>query len=256
VHATSCLLVTTLLVGCEDRPASTQPQPPAATVPHGTIDLTSNTATITPRARAITALQTNAQTAGHRFFILEDNNSPLAAVIEIDLRKFEPVLLTRPEGIRPVLAVAEPYTSVVVGSGFQSLVQVMEPLGLVQYEGRVLSGIEQHGYTRILGISAESGRFGVVHRSEWLPETFYSALQAGPGIIEQGKLDISERDLQRSRYFRSFIAECGDYALTGVSLVPTHLYTLGGALVDLFARENLQCNEVVNLAGIEKPFCW
>lgn len=238
-----------LVVGCDEGTDSNQPKRPATTVPHGTIDLASNTAAITPRARAITALEANARAAGHRFFMLETDNSPLAAVVQIDLRAFEPVLLTRPQGIRPGLAVAEPHTGVVVGSGFVSLVREMEPIGLLQYEGEIRSGIEQHGYTRILGITTQPGRFQVVHRSQWLPDMFRSALQAGPGIVENGVLDISDRDLERPKYFRSFVAECGDYAVTGISVVPTHLYTLGGALVDLFARENMQCSEVVNLAG-------
>ena len=133
----------------------------------------------------------------------------------------------------------------------------MEPIGLLQQQGTVLSDVEQHGYTRILGITEGAGyrlllpsaRFRVVHRSAWKPELFSSALQAGPGIIEQGKLDISERDLTRARYFRSFVAACGNDTLIGASLVPTHLYTLGGALVEFLAESDLTCPEVVNLAG-------
>lgn len=259
VSAISQLLVAALLSGCDTGKGNTQPLSPAKNVPHGTIDLASNTATITPRARAVGALKTNAEAAGHRFHLLEANGKPLAAVVEVDLHKYEPILLTETDGIRPGLVMAETQTTVVVGSGFVSLVRDMEPIGLLQHHNELLSGIEQHGYTRILGItknptnSAEQtaplSRFEVVHRSEWLPGLFNSALQAGPGIVEQGKLDISERDLQRPKYFRSFVAECGDRALTGISLVPTHLYTLGTSLVELFSRENLPCREVVNLAG-------
>jgi len=257
VHAASVLLapflLAGLLVGCDGAADNDEPKPPATNVPHGTIDLASNTAAITPRARAVAALEANARAAGHRFFTVEDkdnsSSNPLAVVIEVDLRKFEPVLLTRPGGTRPGLAVAEPHTNVVIGSGFVSPVRAMEPIGLLQHDDEVLSGIEQHGYTRILGISAQPARFTVVHRSQWLPDMFRSALQAGPGIVEKGKLDISERDLERPKYFRSFVAECGDRALAGISVVPTHLHTLGTALVELFAREDLQCSEVVNLAG-------
>lgn len=259
VSAISQILIAALLGGCGTGESNSQPQPPAKNVPHGTIDLASNTATITPRARAVTALKTNAEAAGHRFHLLEANGNPLAAVVEIDLHQYEPILLTKTAGIRPGLAIVEAQTSVVVGSGFVSLVRAMEPIGLLQHQNELLSGIEQHGYTRILGITGSPAtgteqttapsHFEVVHRSEWLPGLFASALQAGPGIVEQGKLDISERDLQRPKYFRSFVAECGDRALTGISLVPTHLYTLGTALVELFSRENLPCREVVNLAG-------
>lgn len=259
VFLTGFLLATTLLSGCDSK-SSTQINPaPATNVPHGTIDFEKNAATITPRARAVSALQTNAEAAGHRFHLLQANGKPLAALVDIDLREHEPILLTEPKGIRPRKAIQAAGISVVVGSGFVSLVHDMRPIGLLQFEGKLLSDIEQHGYTRILGVTANSNqtdnrapatsRFAVVHRSEWRPEIFSSALQAGPGIVEQGKLDISERDLQRQKYFRSFVAECGDRALTGISLVPAHLYTLGTALLELFARENLQCNDVVNLAG-------
>jgi len=103
---------------------------------------------------------------------------------------------------------------------------------------------------RILGRTwGGSARCEVAHRSEWPVERFSSALQAGPGIVEEGELDISERDLSRQKYFRSFVAECGERSIVGATLVPMHLYTLGSELVEFFAARSLDCREVVNLAG-------
>lgn len=244
-----------LLSGCGQNTVEIESKGPAASVPHGVYDNATDDLQITPRARVVESMQANAAAAGLAFFQLDGAQGPLAVVLTIDLTRFEPQLVTQQGGVRPVDAIFVNDNIAVVGSSFVSLVRTMQPIGLLQHNGTLLSKVEQHGYTRILGI-AELGaqsltprRFVVVHRSEWQPDMFSSALQVGPGIIEQGALDISERDLQRNKYFRSFVAECGDTALIGASLVPTHLYTLGGELVRFFARTNLQCNEVVNLAG-------
>ena len=66
-----------------------------------------------------------------------------------------------------------------------------------------------------------------------------SAIQLGPGVVEQGLLDISERDLRRPRYLRAFLATCGSVAVVGVSLRPMHLYTLGQRLLVFFNAEGL-----------------
>ncbi len=172
------------------------------------------------------------------------------------------------QGITPVKAVSAPGVKVVVGSSFVSQVRRMQPIGVLLSEGELLQDLEPHGYTRILGIlqnnspteaagvegfsgraAADAQRFDVIHRSEWPTKRFRSALQAGPGIIEQGVLDISERDLQRQPYFRSFIAACGDLSIVGATLVPVHLYTLGAALLEFFDEHQLRCSDVVNLAG-------
>jgi len=63
------------------------------------------------------------------------------------------------------------------------------------------------------------------------------------------KLDISAADLQRPRYFRSFLAICAAQWVAGVSLAPTHLHTLGQTLVGFFQASQWQCDDVVNLAG-------
>lgn len=210
-----------------------------------------------------------AQGQGLPFYELPGPEGSIAAMLAVDLRRYEPLLLTEKpassteptKGIRPRSAIGRDRMVVVVGSSFVSQVRAMTPIGLLHHRGETLQSIDQHGYTRILGIvntqdaapnqptTNAPQQFVVRHRSDWQPELFRSALQAGPGIIEQGALDISERDLQRAKYFRSFVAECGNTAVVGASLVPVHLYTLGQSLVAFFAAHNLACNEVVNLAG-------
>ena len=247
-----------LVSGCTDQAAQTQ-QAPAVSVPHGLLDLTAGTSKTMPRASAVAALAELTELSGLKFHRLQHDGADVAALIEIDLARFAPKMIAAPKGISPAQAIAQTNLSVIVGSSFASQVQRKQPLGVLQINGTLLQELEPHGYTRILGISdlsVSSGatgggvsRFKVVHRSEWPLESLHSALQAGPGIIEKGLLDISERDLTRQKYFRSFVAECGDRAVVGTTLVPMHLYTLGGELVDFFASQQLPCSEVVNLAG-------
>ncbi len=169
-------------------------------------------------------------------------------ILEIPLGSYEPVLVARPDsGVSPLAAAEDMRLSVVLGSGFVSHTHALQPVGLLQEGGVILSPLQIHGYTRILGINDEG--FGVVHRSEYQPHLFHSALQAGPGIIEAGKLDISERDLRRPKYYRSFLAICADAALAGISTEPTHLRTLGQSLIQFFDQKSMSCDEVVNLAG-------
>jgi len=137
--------------------------------------------------------------------------------------------------------------SVVLGSGFVAELRGLEPVGLLQVQGMTLSPLQGYGYTRILGINDHG--IGVVHRDRYQRDLFHSAMQVGPGIIEQGKLDISEADLQRPEYFRSFLGICADRWVAGVSMAPTHLRTLGQTLTRFFAESGWQCNDVVNLAG-------
>ena len=184
----------------------------------------------------------------------------VAALVEVDLAQFAPEIIAQPTGIRPIDAIQQAKVRLVIGSSFVSQVRRMQPIGVLKVKEALLQDVEVHGYTRILGIHNTSDgktgskaspqqRFGVVHRSQWPVEHFHSALQAGPGIIEEGQLDISERDLQRQKYFRSFVAECGERSVVGATLVPMHLHTLGSELVKFFAAKQLGCNEVVNLAG-------
>ena len=90
---------------------------------------------------------------------------------------------------------------------------------------------------------------GVVHKQNYERGLFHSALQVGPGIIERGELDISERDLMRPKYFRSVLALCGDTVAAGISLVPMNLRTLGQSALEFLAARGLTCDEMVNFAG-------
>ena len=99
----------------------------------------------------------------------------------------------------------------------------------------------------MLGVAEH--RYGVVDHLAFERGLFPDALQAGPGVVEVGKLDISPRDLERQRYFRSMVATCGDVVLFSTSLQPMHLYSMGEMLLELSAAEQLACDEVVNLAG-------
>ena len=169
-------------------------------------------------------------------------------IAELDATLFQPQLVASPTvGIAPSEAMSNSGVSLLVGSGFVTDATSLAPVGLLQLDGQILSPVQDHGYTRILGI--RQGDLGVIHRSQFQTHLFDSALQVGPGIIEQGKLDISERDLQRPRYFRSFVAVCEQRWLVGISLQPAHLYTLGGTLLADIESRGYQCQDVVNLAG-------
>ena len=169
-------------------------------------------------------------------------------LLEIDPTLMEPVLLGMPrQGISARDALEDRNLAAVIGSGFVSELNSLEPVGLLQADGQTLSPVQVHGYTRILGIN-DAG-MGVVHRRAYQRNLFHSALQAGPGVIEQGELDISQRELKRPAYFRSFVAVCERRWLAGVSLAPTHLHTLGKTLMAHFRKQNWRCDDVVNLAG-------
>ena len=167
-------------------------------------------------------------------------------MLRVDLEVLEPALLGGESGgITAAGALAE--VRAVVGSGFVAEVNSLDPVGLLQLEGRTLSPVQPYGYTRILGVRPQG--LGVVGHRDYHRGMYDSALQAGPGIIEAGLLDISERDLKRPRYLRAFVATCGDAAVIGATLRPMHLFTLGQRLLAWFAQADLACDEVVNLAG-------
>jgi len=244
------LLIGLAISGCSEQSVQTQ-QAPATTVPHGLLDLDTRTSKTMPRASAVAALAELTQLRGLKYHSLTHEGSDVAALIEIDLSRFAPQVMATAKGLKPADAIAQTDLSVVVGSSFVSQVRQMQPIGVLQINGNLLQDVEPHGYTRILGIRQinSADRFEVAHRSAWPLEGLHSALQAGPGIIEKGLLDISDRDLSRQKYFRSFVADCGERAVVGATLVPMHLYTLGGELVNFFAAHQLSCSEVVNLAG-------
>lgn len=169
-------------------------------------------------------------------------------LLELDPDLLSPHILAAPSsGIAAVDAMQNRNFTVLIGSGFVSELNSLAPVGLLQVDGETLNPVQGYGYTRILGIN-DSG-LGVVHRKDYQRALFHSALQAGPGIVENAELDISVRDLERPKYFRSFIGLCNSRWVVGVSLEPSHLRTLGQAFLEYAASQNWQCHDVVNLAG-------
>lgn len=169
-----------------------------------------------------------------------------AAVVVAHLprAKFEARILGG--GIAALAALADGH-ALVLGSGFVSVFNPVEPLGLLQLRGSVVSEPAPHGYTRILGIA--SGTLEVIGRSEFHPGLFEAAMQVGPGVVQAGKLDILQRERELTPYIRAFAVTCADRFLAGVAQDPLHLYDLGERLLAYFAAEGLTCGEVVNLSG-------
>lgn len=137
--------------------------------------------------------------------------------------------------------------AVVLGSGFVSVFNPVEPLGLLQLEGRVVSDPAPHGYTRILGVAA--GGLQVIGRGAFHPGLFEAAIQVGPGVVQAGKLDILQRERALPPHIRAFAVICEDRFLAGVAQRPMHLYDVGERLLAYFAAQALACAEVVNLSG-------
>ena len=170
-----------------------------------------------------------------------------ALVLAVEHRRFEPIVLATTKSPRLTGARALAEATVVVGSGFVSEFQSLEPLGLLQIDGKIVSPVSPHGYTRILGV--RNGRLGVLARGEYHRGLLESALQVGPGIVERGTLDISPRERNLPAYFRAFVASCNGRDLVGVTKRPMHLYDLGNELLRLFEASAFECAEVANLSG-------
>jgi hypothetical protein len=191
------------------------------------------------------------QVGGLRVHLAQTDGQPELLLIEVDLELFEPVLVGSDGDSRSGLSAGDAITNfeldLVIGSSFVSEVHSLTPVGLLQIEGRIISELQGHGYTRVLGARADG--LGVVASREYHRGMFESAMQVGPGIVEHGVLDISERDLQRPKYFRTFVGTCGSKVIIGASQTPMHLYTLGQRLLQFVAGLGESCDEVVNLAG-------
>lgn len=236
------LLTLTLAVlctsACNDTPAPSTAAAPAVQLPKGSIP---------DRPASFETLITGLQTPGISVDLVGQGEDALL-LLTLDASALEPVLIGRPRrGTSAQAALRDNGFSAVIGSGFVSDLNSLEPVGLLHVNGQTLSPVQGYGYTRILGINDQG--LGVVHRSAYESALFHSALQAGPGIVEQGKLDISRRDLERPKYFRSFVAVCAERWLVGVSLRPAHLRTLGETLLAHIQSTDTSCDEVVNLAG-------
>ena len=231
-----CLLLLWTATGCseetndKDGPAADSP---AQSAPAGVSELPAvavrnGSLPASELARAFSDLDID----GVSVELIERGGGPLL-LVRVALDALEPVLIGgRPGGVTAADALGE--VQVVVGSGFVSHVSSLSPVGLLQIDGEILSEMQPYGYTRVLGLRPDS--LGVLGHREFHRGMYPSAVQLGPGIVEQGLLDISERDLTRPRYLRAFIATCGRMALAGVSLRPAHLHTLGETADRVFRR--------------------
>ena len=173
-----------------------------------------------------------------------------AMALELDHQRFEPVIAgvgNRSRGGVTARGQISSGMRVVLGSGFVSEFRPIAPLGLLQIEGAVVSELSNHGYTRIIGL--RDGVLDIIGRADYHRGLFTSAMQVGPGVVEHGKLDISERELNLPEHFRAFVARCDASTLVGITLKPMHLYDLGGDLVATFEAAGLDCAEVANISG-------
>ncbi|MGI9328298.1 MAG: hypothetical protein ACR2PZ_23985 [Pseudomonadales bacterium] len=175
------------------------------------------------------------------------SGAAIALVVELSLEQFMPVLLAQDGSTDGIAALTTEGATVVLGSPFVAEFSPLQPLGLLQLDGRLVSELQPHGYTRVLGLRSDS--VGVVGRGEFHRGLFDAALQVGPGIIENGRLDISTRELKLPAYYRTFLVSCGSQILVGASTQPLHLRTLGEALLAFAQSQGLSCDEAVNLSG-------
>ena len=198
--------------------------------------------------RSFSALIASVDSPGLTFHTLSENETDKILVVEIDPHSFAPRIIAAPyDGISAQDIMEGDDLTILLGSGYAAHATSLEPVGLLKVAGHELSPLEPYGYTRILGFNDD--KISIVHRANYQTETFTDALQLGPGIIENRVLDISEKDLERPQYFRSFTALCDNRWLVGVSLEPTHLRTLGTSLLAFFEGQDWRCDEVVNFAG-------
>lgn len=182
--------------------------------------------------------------AGDRFTVRPVGADAAIIVAHVPRAEFSARLLGR--SIAALDALGDGY-ALVLGSGFVSVFNPVEPLGLLQLEGRVVSEPAPHGYTRILGVRA--GVINVVARADYHPGLFEAAMQVGPGVVQAGRLDILQQERELPAYIRAFAVTCADRFLAGVAQVPMHLYDVGERLLAYFHANGLRCDEVANLSG-------
>ncbi len=239
-----------LLAACEPGATNTRSSAQSHATASPEVPLPAGTIPADKNFRVVVAeLAENGLMDGIAVHHLHESPTNELLLVEINQDNFVPILINAAHQGVTILETPDvpERLSVAIGSGFVTDEDPLQPLGLLMAQGHVISPVEPHGYTRILGISDH--RLSVVHKSAFTTDRFHSALQLGPGIIEQGMLDISERDLQRPRYFRAVLAICQDRWVAGISLVPMNLRTLGQASQTFFASRNWQCHEMVNFAG-------
>lgn len=244
-----CVLV---LAACGEQPAPIEPGI-AAAVPTGiaSLHLPFRAETVELDPGQLPDAFARLAGTGVDVHVVPFENAGALLLLAVDLAVLRPQVVGTDGGQRVGVTAREALTEfgleLVVGSSFVSELNSTVPVGLLQIEGQTISELQRHGYTRVLGVRDE--QLGVVGFREYHRGMFASAMQVGPGVVEQGLLDISERDLQRPRYFRTFVATCGGFAVVGASQVPMHLYTLGKRFLEHAQGQGWNCDEVANLAG-------
>ncbi|MEM1230836.1 MAG: hypothetical protein AAGI15_09885 [Pseudomonadota bacterium] len=173
--------------------------------------------------------------------------APVAFVVAASEEAFQAELIGSRDGTDGVSVLEDTNAVAVLGSPFVAEFSSLRPLGLLRINGEQLGALQPYGYTRVLGFGDQG--LGVVGRAAYHRDLFTSAVQVGPGIVEQGRLDISERELKLPAYFRTFVARCEGSVVFGVSLRPVHLRHLGEDLLAGLSTRGLRCDEIVNLSG-------
>ena len=180
-----------------------------------------------------------------RHIVVESAGDAQLIVAHLPRDVFEATILGL--GVAAFETLMEHDYALVLGSGFVSVFNPVSPLGLLQLDGEVKSEPTPHGYTRILG--SHTGTLEVIDRADYHPGLFEAAIQVGPGIVQQGKLDILQRERALPAYIRAVAITCEDRWLAGIAQAPMHLYDLGERLLAYFDANRLECDEVVNLSG-------
>ncbi len=241
------LLPLCVLGGCDATPATRAPSTPATEL---TATLRTGQSVAEMSGAEVTSILQSPLRPGLSAWELEDPDGRLvvvAATFDLLRPRLLGVTASEPQGVIPDDLVADDAIAALIGSGFVSELMALTPLGLLQIEGEVVSRIQRHGYTRILGVGENN--LGVVDHLQYERGLFPSAMQVGPGVIEQGELDISERDLERPAYFRALVATCGETTLLVASLTPMHLHGIGRSVLKFAGEQGFRCDELVNLAG-------
>jgi hypothetical protein len=241
------MLLPVLLAACDETPMTRAASAPATEL---IASLRTGKSVIDLSSADVTATLQSPLRPGLSAWELADPDGQLlvvAAGFDLLRPRLLGVTASEPQGVIPDDLVDDDAIAMLIGSGFVSELMALKPLGLLQIEGEVVSRIQRHGYTRILGVGER--KLGVVDHLQYERGLYPSAMQVGPGVIEHGRLDISERDLERPAYFRALIATCGETTLFVASLTPMHLHAIGRSVLKFASEQRLTCDELVNLAG-------
>ena len=241
------MLLLVLLAACDETPTARTPSAPSTEL---SASLRAGKRVTELSAAEVTSILQSPLRPGLSAWELTDPDGRLV-VVAAGFGLLRPRLLgvtaSEPQGVIPDDLVDDDAIALLIGSGFVSELMALTPLGLLQIEGEVVSRIQRHGYTRIFGVGEK--KLGVVDHLQYERGLYPSAMQVGPGVIEHGRLDISERDLERPAYFRALVATCGETTLFVASLTPMHLHAIGRSVLKFAGEQGLTCDELVNLAG-------